>query len=364
MSTIQSFYPRGIVDFSPKPKTKLSADLQDCGCVPQMPHPKPLVPHHPDQFCLDQNSSESSRIHHHQNHHHHNSRVNRHHHHRHHHDHHLPPAHTSPKPAPPAEEKTSFFKKIGNLFGAIFSLCASCVAIVGNQNEKMKKVLVGAWDHFSSGEFWKGIKHIFVGAYQTIIRDPLDNLTYALLRSISAVQNLLGLEANGRRLTTEEISLLKEIYGPTIDYSKVRIKEGKCGLLGCSDRPWTLGNTIYFPTDNNGQINKAILVHEMAHVWQFQTKGPGYMLDSLGAQYLGDGYDFEKAVRQGEKFEDFNVEQQAALIEAAFRAGYLTGQKDYCRSQDGLDYTAWVEQFLANTTNDSSRHHHRHHRAA
>jgi hypothetical protein len=56
-------------------------------------------------------------------------------------------------------------------------------------------------------------------------------------KAISAIQTLVGLEPVGRKLTDDEITELRKVYGDTIDYSKVRIKEGDAGLFSLTGGP-------------------------------------------------------------------------------------------------------------------------------
>ncbi|MBI5509758.1 MAG: hypothetical protein HY903_13470 [Deltaproteobacteria bacterium] len=152
-----------------------------------------------------------------------------------------------------------------------------------------------------------------------LLRAPLDLTLMTVGNGISAVQTLLGLEPPGRKLTAEEIAYLRSIYGDSIDYSQVEIKQGNAGLYSISGRPFALGNTIYL----QDITDRAVLVHEMAHVWQFQNGGSEYALDSLREQSHGaDAYDWKRSVPQT-AWENLGVEQQAALVEAAARAGFF-----------------------------------------
>ena len=56
----------------------------------------------------------------------------------------------------------------------------------------------------------------------------------------------------------------------SIDYSKVRIKEGSAGLFSASGRPFTHGDTIYVPPKWL-PLDASTLTPEMAHVWQTNT---------------------------------------------------------------------------------------------
>jgi len=129
-------------------------------------------------------------------------------------------------------------------------------------------------------------------------------------------------ERVGRVLRDDEIAFLKdEVFGDSVDLSKVRIVEGDEAYTKLSDNsPMTLGNTIYVPRDR-GPIWQALLAHEMVHVWQYQNGGSDYFPKALYAQTAGDGYDFKKGIDEGKTFAELNPEQQAELIDQAVHAG-------------------------------------------
>ena len=137
-------------------------------------------------------------------------------------------------------------------------------------------------------------------------------------------QTAIGLAPASRELTPDEIALLKEVYGDSIDYSQVRIKDG--GPLGADihGRARVVGNTIYMPSgfsdkplfDEQGNLTEAgeLLIHESGHIWQSQNGGGDYIHQALYGQELGDGYDFQKAIDEGKSFKELNPEQQAEYI--------------------------------------------------
>lgn len=120
-----------------------------------------------------------------------------------------------------------------------------------------------------------------------------------------------------RRLTADEIELLKSVYGNEIDYTKVRIR----------DRHWTTAvpGVGAFVIGNSIQIgdkyidNKTILIHEAAHVWQFQGDwGWKYffnaLFDHLRSRFGGgDPYDYSVVLGKL-PFAKWNAEQQAQWI--------------------------------------------------
>ncbi len=139
-------------------------------------------------------------------------------------------------------------------------------------------------------------------------------------KGVSAIQTLLGLEPVGRKLTDSEKEAMREIFGDSVDLSKVRIKHGKAGVFGNSGA-FVHGNTMYF--GENTEITTDLLAHEMVHVWQHQNGGTDYMREALESQELGDAYDFEEDVINGVPWEDLEPEQQAELVQVAVQRGYF-----------------------------------------
>ncbi|MCL2626609.1 MAG: hypothetical protein FWD46_07335 [Cystobacterineae bacterium] len=173
---------------------------------------------------------------------------------------------------------------------------------------------------------------------------------FEFMKGVSSIQTLLGLETAGRSLKPEEIEKLRSIYGDSIDYSQVVIKEGNLGVIGMAAKvPFVVGNTIYVPADY--ELDEGTLVHEMMHVWQYQNGGIDYMAKAVYAQTWGasdpfgrhTGYYYEKDVAEGKPFEKLSPEQQAALIERAVVDGVLPPEDPPKKFKiNGVDYTAYV----------------------
>jgi hypothetical protein len=193
------------------------------------------------------------------------------------------------------------------------------------------------------GNVRQGVSRIGLSAV-VVLQTPVDALLMAGGAVVSAFQTLLGVEAPGRKLRPAELAILAEVYGTSIDLDRIRIKEGTAGLLTLPNRPFTHGDTIYIPK-RWLPIRARLLVHEAAHVWQHQNGGTDYMSESLFAQYLGDGYDYAKALRQGKRWAALNPEQQAEVIETAF-ARDLFRDPGARFIEDGTDYTDRLRPML------------------
>jgi hypothetical protein len=133
---------------------------------------------------------------------------------------------------------------------------------------------------------------------------------------------------NFRNLTVGEINMLKGVFGNSIDYSSVTIFEGP------AIRPFSIAGQIYF--DNSKYVDdfsangilinrKALLVHEMTHVWQSQH-GYDVLLNggALQAIYVNHQNDshiinpYNYVLDSNKSFKDYNMEQQAKMIQNYF----------------------------------------------
>ena len=84
-------------------------------------------------------------------------------------------------------------------------------------------------------------------------------------------------------MTDEQISQLKEFFGPSVDFSKVKIRESP---FASGNRPWACGNVIRVKKTKPGQtlaVDTADLIHECGHVWQHQN-GQLVFLSALAEQ--------------------------------------------------------------------------------
>ncbi len=139
-----------------------------------------------------------------------------------------------------------------------------------------------------------------------------------------------------RSMTEYEIRQARRVFKDAITYNDVTIAEGsisaKIGSVGGYAR--TVGNTIYFPAGSTRSM--ALMIHELTHVWQYQTTGWTYAPKALWAQvvegysYTPEGQTPEQALidarADGKTLTDFNKEQQGDILADYFRR--LQGSKD------------------------------------
>jgi hypothetical protein len=81
----------------------------------------------------------------------------------------------------------------------------------------------------------------------------------------------------GRSLTLRERELAFPIFGNSLNYGAVRI-----AVAPIANAPTTLGNTIRISALlGRPGIPEHTLIHELSHIWQFQTRGTRYISNSL-----------------------------------------------------------------------------------
>jgi hypothetical protein len=128
------------------------------------------------------------------------------------------------------------------------------------------------------------------------------------------------LKFNSRALTAYEQEAAQKVFGSTIAWHLVRVDEA--ALLGPS---WTDREYTSFHTINGwGAVSLDTLLHELTHVWQYETAGAIYMPQALHAQATA-GYNYggipglqaARAARQ--RLSTFNREQQAQIVQDFFR---------------------------------------------
>lgn len=155
-----------------------------------------------------------------------------------------------------------------------------------------------------------------------------------------------------RRLTAEEISLASAVIGAsTLHYPKVRIASG--GILNKiftsnGSRAFTTFHTINLPQD----APQDILIHELAHVRQYERAGSKIMLQALRAQFLlgavaayqYGGPDGLSADFHSQKtLPEFNREQQAQIIQDYFVK--IQEQKEHLTEDQTLAYNHFLDEF-------------------
>lgn len=124
-----------------------------------------------------------------------------------------------------------------------------------------------------------------------------------------------------RPLSEDEKRELELVYGTSIWYDRIRIDErawlGPPQLRICY--------VSFFTINSWGRMSMPLLVHEAAHIWQYQHWGAVYISRALRAQRSREGYNYggpwriRQAALSGAWLSDFNPEQQADLLEDYYR---------------------------------------------
>jgi hypothetical protein len=127
-----------------------------------------------------------------------------------------------------------------------------------------------------------------------------------------------------RALTPGEVKLARSMFGNAIDSDRVRIVRGRWWPLqhrGIVMAP--TGNIHFHPDDPrwSEDFSKAplelqgLLIHELTHVWQTQTRGRFY-LPLMRHPFCRYAYDLVP----GQAFDLYGLEQQAEIVRHAFLA--------------------------------------------
>lgn len=163
--------------------------------------------------------------------------------------------------------------------------------------------------------------------------------TYHMFGSTSHESKPNVTTVRNRSLTEHEIRQAKRVFKNALKYGSVTIAESsisaKIGSVGGYAR--TVGNTIYFPEGSTRSM--ALLIHELTHVWQYQTVGWTYAPSAIWAQ-ITEGYSYsdgktpEQALKDdraaGKTLYSYNKEQQGDILADYFR-----------RLQETKDVSAW-----------------------
>ncbi|MET8336011.1 eCIS core domain-containing protein [Streptosporangium canum] len=141
-----------------------------------------------------------------------------------------------------------------------------------------------------------------------------------------------------RPLTPAERAEAQLVFGPGLDYSRVRIVEDP--LWGAGDTARTLPSVISFPPGSSTSPGYLpLLIHELTHTWQYQhgvgvaRTGTTAFLCWLGIQSYNYGGEPELIARTkaGQGLSSFNTEQQGDIA-----------RDFYLRQKAGESTSAWA----------------------
>lgn len=122
------------------------------------------------------------------------------------------------------------------------------------------------------------------------------------------------LKPNLRRLTPREEAVARTVFGEKIDYSRVLIDTK--ARIGCKKGKFAY--VSFYLINSWGEMTDSHLIHELAHIWQYERIGARYMPRAIQAQRSRNGYNYGGMERlhyyANEGFKAFNMEQQADII--------------------------------------------------
>ena len=133
--------------------------------------------------------------------------------------------------------------------------------------------------------------------------------------------------AKPRKLTGGEIVLARAAFGNRIQYDKVKLRDGPGAqplahaAFAKGNPAITVGSTVYFKHGYCADFsapgeNQASFIHEMTHVWQYQTLGLTAFFARYGAEFAAVGakpskmYEYES----GDPFDSAMLEAQAEMV--------------------------------------------------
>jgi hypothetical protein len=141
-----------------------------------------------------------------------------------------------------------------------------------------------------------------------------------------------ALSFGGRPLSQREREDALFVFGDSINLDNVRIVHAVV-----ANAPTTLGNFIRIPM--NGSIDRQTLIHELTHVWQYQTKGTQYISDSICHQVSATirsgsrnaAYIVTEADLGARSINDLPAEKQAVIVETFYADASARTDSNYLR---------------------------------
>jgi hypothetical protein len=172
--------------------------------------------------------------------------------------------------------------------------------------------------------------------------------TFDLLGGPEIGQFVMHLITRTTPLTGDEIATMSSVLGPNaLRYEDIRVAEG-----GLFDLIFKLNGNLAFATwhtvnmpreGHHTRANRAILVHELTHIYQYERVGTRYLGEAIymliktkrDCYNYGAADGLQQACDAGRTYRDFNREQQAQIT-----------QDYYTLRERGVDVSAY-EPFLA-----------------
>jgi hypothetical protein len=163
-------------------------------------------------------------------------------------------------------------------------------------------------------------------------RDMLDAVKQVAAGAVGTVIGvLLSILGTYRPLTAAEIADARTVFGNRIDYSRVRVSVEDITndiIFGVQDfvtdnpdsRAFVTNTLINF--DVGDGLTRHTLIHELTHVRQFESAGPEYLMQAVGAQVIGDGYNYGYTEDQANVSIVTDFAGNTTLVDAGRAAGF------------------------------------------
>lgn len=161
-------------------------------------------------------------------------------------------------------------------------------------------------------------------------QDQRSRIRFPTVEVFSALHGNVG-ATHERPLLPQEKQLARGVFAQAVDLDAVRIV-----TTPVANAPTTLGN--YIRVGSSGMPD-GVLIHELAHVWQFQNKGTSYISDSAWHQtaaWVSSGLKsraaaYQVTIQPGKSIHDYTAEQQATIIEQYFVVRAKRNDPEYQR---------------------------------
>ncbi len=146
-----------------------------------------------------------------------------------------------------------------------------------------------------------------------------------------------------RRLTAAETALAASVFGTALDTSRITVRRAKWWALhpwwvtmAPDGHIWCHPNGFSWRTDFAAEPPglQAHFIHELVHVWQVQVGGHLALRRPPMARY---GYN----IVPGKPFARYGIEQQACIVEHAFRARLRGDADTLARLTPVLPFDGW-----------------------
>lgn len=150
-----------------------------------------------------------------------------------------------------------------------------------------------------------------------------------------------------RKLTINEILMVKSMFLNSVNYSAVNVHLGSYIFFQPNDVIMTPNGEIYAPRPVfkvdyalENSARKTLFIHEMTHVWQYQNN----ILDPKNsgvAEFFRNAFVYKQAyhyiLKEKTTLTDYYMEQQAAIVEEYFRVVNLGESfSRYCKNQESF----------------------------